>query len=91
MKGSQWVVGREHKRAFQPKKDSEVFHFQFLIYVFTLMETTNYWRADKFLGCMDQNPFWLVERNFSLFQKLFFGAVDFQISSHQNQINIGNK
>ena len=22
VKGSQWVVGREHRRAFQPKKDS---------------------------------------------------------------------
>ena len=31
-----------------------------------------YWPADKILGCMDHNPFELVERTFSIFQLLLF-------------------
>ena len=58
VKGSQRVVGREHKRAFQPKKDSSLYcifrivselspsfklFFQVIIYVF------HYWRQ-QFIG-----------------------------------------
>ena len=39
---------------------------------FGLLETAVYWRADKNLGCMDHNPFGLVERTFSIFQLLLF-------------------
>ena len=39
---------------------------------FTLLETAVYWRADKILGFMDHNPFWVVERTFSIFQLLLF-------------------
>ena len=69
VEGSQWVVGREHKRAFQPRKDSSSLDCIFRIVselspsfkplsgvysCFTLLETEVYWRADKNLGCMDQ-------------------------------------
>ena len=58
---------------------------------FTLLETAVYRRADKILGCKDHNPFWLVERTFSVLQLLLFWAVDFEISAHQYQINIVNE
>ena len=72
VEGSQWVVGREHKRAFQPRKYSSSLDCIFRIVselspsfkplsgvdlCFTLLETAVYLRADKNLGCMDHNSF----------------------------------